>query len=97
GVKACWSPSGMLVGVWLILIGSDQVKPPSVDMEKATSSCAKLLKRPSAHTAYRLPLFGSTATEVSGSPDRTGAPVSGSVTPITSMAGPVVMPDQVKP
>src|SRR6516165_326150 len=88
----------MVVGVWLTLIGSDQVRPPSVDMERATLSLLNLLlKRPSAQTAYRLPLAGSTATEVSGSPDRTGAPVSGSVTPIVSMPGPVMTADHVAP
>src|SRR5690242_20038153 len=97
----------MFVGVWLTLIGSDQVRPPSVDMDRAMpSELNLLLKRASAQTAYRLPpfgslllrAFGSTATEVSGSPSRTMAPVlSGSVTGTPSMAGPSVMADQVAP
>src|SRR6266852_7961021 len=87
----------MFVGVWLILIGSDQVKPPSVDIEKAMSSWVKPLKRPSDQTTYRLPLFGSTVAEVSVSPARTAAPVSGSLTGSCSMAGPVMTLDQVTP
>src|SRR5262249_56490204 len=51
----------MLVGVWLILIGADQVKPPSVDIEKAMLVYWKLLKRASCQTAYRVPLAGFTA------------------------------------
>src|SRR5262245_21782844 len=88
----------MFVGVWLTLIGSDQVWPPSVDIEKAIPSALYLLlKRASAQTAYRLPLFGSTAAERIGSPARTGAPVSGSVTSTVSIAGPSMMADQVAP
>src|SRR2546426_778357 len=35
GRNACRLPVGMFSGVWLILIGVDQVKPPSVDIEEA--------------------------------------------------------------
>jgi hypothetical protein len=38
GVNACWSPIGTDVGVWLILIGVDQVRPPFEDCEKRISS-----------------------------------------------------------
>src|SRR5260370_19279398 len=97
GVKACWLPGGMFVGVWFTLMGLDQVRPPSVDMEKAISSWAKLLKRPSAQTAYKLPLCASAATSRIGSPDRTVAPVFGSVTGMASSAGPGMGSDQVTP
>src|SRR2546426_8465017 len=52
----------MVSGVWLILIGADHVKPPSVDIEKAILVYWKLLKRASCQTVYRLPLAGSMAT-----------------------------------
>src|SRR5438105_1645821 len=62
GWKACWSGAGMAPGVWLIFIGVDQVKPPSLDMEKAMLLYSPPEKRPSCQTAYRLPELGSTAT-----------------------------------
>ena len=51
GVKACWLPTGRLVGVRLTLIGADHVSPPSVERTKAMSSCVKPEKRASCHTA----------------------------------------------
>jgi hypothetical protein len=36
--NACWLPAVSLGGAWLIMIGVVQVKPPSVDIEKAISS-----------------------------------------------------------
>src|SRR5437667_10580097 len=75
GVKAA-----ALFVVWLIFTGADQVRPPSVDLERAMSSWAPLLKRPSAQTAYRVPVVRSTAISGRPAPARTGAPVSGSVT-----------------
>jgi hypothetical protein len=38
GVNACWSPIGIVVGVWLTLIGADQVSPPSSDCYNAIAS-----------------------------------------------------------
>src|SRR3954454_9011275 len=35
GVNACWSPSGSVAGVWLTLMGADQLLPPSVDCVNA--------------------------------------------------------------
>ena len=46
GVKAA-TPDGDA----FTLIGVDQVRPPSVERESATSSCVKPLKRPSDQTA----------------------------------------------
>ena len=64
-MNACWLPAAILVGVLLIWIGADQVKPPSVDIEKAMLLYCPLPKRTSCQTAYRLPLDGSTATSKS--------------------------------
>src|SRR5512144_325817 len=79
----------MFVGVLLILMGADQVKPPSVDCENATASASldrsekspPLLNRESCQTAYRAPETWSTAGSGMMSPVRTRAPVSGSRTP----------------
>src|SRR5205807_10633521 len=87
----------MLVGVWLILIGLDQVTPPSVDIEKAMSLCLKLLKRASAQTWYRLPLAGSTAMSPMISPVRTSKPVSGLVATSGWSVGPTIGAVQVAP
>jgi len=71
----------------LIAIGLDQVKPPSVDMEKAMLPnwllpiAALKLKRPSSHTAYRFPLAGSAATSGKEMPLRTPSPLKGSKVP----------------
>src|SRR5215813_3997453 len=110
GVNACWLPDGMFIGVRLIWIVGDHVSPPSVDFEKAMLSWAKLLKRLSCQTMYRLPLAGldaprSTATSGMMSPVRTRAPVSGSLTPFcsgsnrafVSSLSTMIGPDQVAP
>src|SRR5579885_1451251 len=87
----------MSVRAWLTLIGSVQVRPPLVDIEKAMSLCLNLLKRPSHQTRYRLPLLGSAAKSARVSPARTGAPVSGSLTSNVWMVGPMMGSDQVAP
>src|SRR3989454_2747961 len=71
GRKAC-ARNGFVVstGVWLTLLGVDHVRPPSVDIENATSSNRKPLKRESCQTAYRLPVAGSTATSKRNLPSR---------------------------
>lgn len=51
GRKACRSAGGMLVGVWLTWIGADQLKPLSVDWEKAMPLYWPWPKRLSSHTA----------------------------------------------
>src|SRR6266487_2080669 len=78
-------------------MGADQVRPPSVDLERAMSSWAPLLKRPSSQTAYRVPVVRSTA--MSGRPSlvRTGAPVSGSVTATDMSFEMMIGCDQVTP
>ena len=38
GVNACWSCSGVEVGIWLIFTRPGQVKPPSVDCENMIAS-----------------------------------------------------------
>src|SRR5215467_2722653 len=83
GTKACRSPAGMFMGVLLMAMGADQVEPPSVDCEKAMLVYWPPEKRESSQTAYRVPLWGSTATsEISftGLWVKTRNPVSGSVT-----------------
>src|SRR5207302_9752709 len=87
----------MLVGVWLILIGLDQVTPPSVDIEEAMSLCLKLLKRASAQTWYRLPLAGSTARSPMISPVRIANPLLVLVVSIVRRVGPTMGPAQLAP
>src|SRR5262249_31928981 len=70
-------------------MGSDHVRPPSVDMEKPMLLYWPPEKRLSSQTTYRFPLCGSTATSVlqlgkSGLAEKvsvaTKLPVTGSVT-----------------
>src|SRR5262249_20110665 len=67
----------MLFGVWFTRIGADQVKPPSVDIEKAMLVYWPLPKRVSCQTAYRLPLAGSRATRKPQGTTRVPTPPSG--------------------
>src|SRR6267143_3215307 len=103
GTNDCRFAGGMLSGVWFTRMGADQLKPPSEDIEKATSLYWKLPNRPSLQTAQMFPLRLSMATDWL-SELLTSWPVSGSVTNtspsalrIGSMTGPGVGADQVWP
>src|SRR5215510_5866232 len=82
GRKACCRNGfAVLTGVLLTLVGADHVRPPSVDIENATSSNWKLLKRASCHTAYSVPLSESTATSKRDAPSRMARCKSGVTVP----------------
>src|SRR6476659_1339389 len=78
GFHAWRSIAGIVLGVWLAWTGCDQVKPPSVDREKAMLLYWALLNRASTQAAYKLPLWRSTAIEANIGCASTGWPVSGS-------------------
>src|ERR687887_2864718 len=95
GTQACSLAGSALGGVWLTLTGSDQVSPPSEDMEKAIWSTPA--NRVSCQVTYRLPLLGSTAASGVNPSARIGSPVSGSKAPMNRILWITCGADRVAP